>query len=53
MLRRVEPFAGDDLEYDRYVKSLDFIIDGTPDRLNVREKVTLARLAFKRRGLEL
>lgn len=41
-----------ELELLRYMKSFEYDGDGTPERLAVREKVTRARLAFKKRSLE-
>lgn len=41
----------DDIEYSRYVRSLELLSDNTPDRLRVREIVTKARLNFKKRSI--
>lgn len=42
----------DNLEFERYKKSLIGLEDSTPDRLRVLETVTKARLSFKVRTLE-
>lgn len=44
----------DSVEFDRYVKAQapERVLDSTPERLEVRERVERARLSFKRRGLE-
>lgn len=38
----------DEVEYDRYVKSLNYSEDRTPDRLAVREQCAIARAAFEK-----
>lgn len=41
----------DDVQYSRYLSSLNVLDDTTPERLRVREVVTRARLAFGGRSL--
>ena len=42
----------DDVEVNRFERALGTKEDSTPERLAVREKVTEARLRFKKRDLE-
>lgn len=52
LLRRMDGFEIDDVEYDRYRRSLLHKEDQVPERLEVRAKVARARLQFKVRNLE-
>lgn len=52
LLERVDPDMQEALEVPRYRKSLACAVDNSPARLRVREQVTRARLAFKKRSLE-
>lgn len=52
-LRMVAPFSADDVEYRRYLESLDFAGESSDARCAVREEVAVARLGFKKRSLEL
>lgn len=45
-------FIWDDIEFDRYLSSLETREDCTPARLRVREQCAHARLVFKKRTLE-
>ena len=51
-LKEVYPVQWTDVEYDRWKRSLECILDSTAARLAVREEVARARLVFKRRTLE-
>lgn len=51
-LAAMHGFESDEVDYDRYLKSLSCSADSSPARLAVREEVTLARLNFKPRSLE-
>lgn len=51
LLKNDSTFMSDDIEYDRYKRSLQFRVDGTPERLAVINQVTGARLKFKKRSL--
>lgn len=51
--KRLDKQLAEGVEYDRYVKSLQFLGECTPERLADREKVTAGRLAFRKRSLEL
>lgn len=51
LLEREDPFAAEALQADRYKKAEPFLEDGSPERLAVREKVTKARVALKKRAL--
>lgn len=53
LLKAVDPFMFDDVEFERFSKGLLTLADSTEDRLGVRERVTLARLSFKKRSLDL
>lgn len=47
-----ETLERDVFEFSRHVKALERLDDQTPERLAVRERVTRARLEFKKRSLE-
>lgn len=49
---RLDSFGAELLQAHRYKKAAAFLDDSTPHRLSVRETVTKARLAFKKRTLE-
>lgn len=51
-LEREDDQRAADMELLRYMKSFEYDADCAPHRLEAREKVTRARLAFKRRSLE-
>lgn len=51
-LRSMDGYESDEVEFDRYKKGLLHRDDNTRERLVVREKVTRARLNFKKRDLE-
>lgn len=42
----------DEVEYMRFCKALDCVVDSTVDRLHVREHVAKAALTFKKRSLD-
>ncbi|QCQ85033.1 replication initiator protein [Blackfly microvirus SF02] len=47
LLSRIEPYLSDEKEYERYVASGKFLDDCTPERLDVRERVALAKYEFE------
>lgn len=51
LLKLDSSFLADDVAYDRYVKSMKFLDDNTPDRLCVREHVVREGLKFKKRSI--
>lgn len=51
LLKLDNSFVLDEVQYDRYKKSLETLVDTTPERLRVRELCTRARLEFKKRIL--
>lgn len=54
LLKKMDPAAVEDLEYARFLKSSAEAYQGenSPERLRVREAVTKARVAFKKRSLK-
>lgn len=52
LIKQVDPDLFEFLEFDRYVRSGKTVEDNTPERLQVREAVTVARLALNKRSLE-
>lgn len=53
LLKRSDGFMSDDIDYSREMNAAKFVDDCSEARLRDREIVTRARLAFKKRGLEL
>lgn len=51
LLKRRDPFGSDAVDASRVERAAEFVDDCTEARLAVREKVTRARLSFKKRGL--
>lgn len=53
LLKAVDGFVNDEVEYERFRRSIETIDDSSLQRLAVREEVAKARLKFLKRGLEL
>lgn len=52
LLKDVDPFMSDDIDYSREMQASEFVDDCSEARLVAREAVARARLNFNKRGLE-